>query len=479
VKNFFVANLAFLLFVNILVKPFWIFGIDRTVQNTVGAQEYGLYASLFSLSIILNIILDFGITNFNSRNIAQNSMLLRKYFSNIVCLKFLLGLVYLAVCLVCAAALGYSERQVYLLLVLCANQFLLSGILYFRSNLAGLHIFKYDSLLSVADRLVAIAACSVLLFVWPGPAGFTVEMFIYAQTFAYSAAFCAGFALVLARAEFFRLRFNRAFMMLIIRQSFPFALLVLLMGLYTRVDMVMLERMLRNGAEQAGIYMQAFRILDAAAVFGLLFANILLPMFSRMIKKNESIEQLTVLSFGLIMAPTLISTSAIYVYSTEIISLLYTAHADESAAMLRLLILGFPAFSATYIFGTLLTANSSLKLLNYMAAGGMALNFAINLALIPRYGALGAASASVATQAAAAIVQLIMASAIFRFKINFPRILSFIAFAASQFAVFFFLKGALHNWLWEIAVSSIIAGLIALVLKVIDIRANMQAVLKQ
>ena len=69
-KRKFVTNLALVLFLNLLVKPFWIFGIDRTVQNVVGSEGYGFYFSLFSLSLLLNIFLDFGITNFNNRSIA-------------------------------------------------------------------------------------------------------------------------------------------------------------------------------------------------------------------------------------------------------------------------------------------------------------------------------------------------------------------------------------------------------------------------
>ncbi len=70
-KRKFVTNLALLLFLNLMVKPFWMFGIDRKVQNVLGAGEYGLYFSLFSLSILLNILLDAGIINFNNRSIAR------------------------------------------------------------------------------------------------------------------------------------------------------------------------------------------------------------------------------------------------------------------------------------------------------------------------------------------------------------------------------------------------------------------------
>ena len=87
-KRKFVTNLALVLFLNLLVKPFWIFGIDRTVQNVVGADGYGFYFSLFSFSLLLNILLDLGITNFNNRSIARDPDKLPGYFSRIVGLKF-------------------------------------------------------------------------------------------------------------------------------------------------------------------------------------------------------------------------------------------------------------------------------------------------------------------------------------------------------------------------------------------------------
>ena len=159
----FITNLALLLFVNVLVKPFWILGIDRSVQNTVGAEEYGLYYALFNFSYLLNILLDLGITNFNNRNIAQNEQLLAKHFSSVATLKWSLGGVYLVATLVAGLLVGYEGRVVQFLLFLCINQFLLSFILYLRSNLAGMHLFKQDSFMSVLDRTIMIGICAMLL----------------------------------------------------------------------------------------------------------------------------------------------------------------------------------------------------------------------------------------------------------------------------------------------------------------------------
>ena len=86
----FLKNLGLLLFLNLLIKPFWVLGIDRSVQNAVGSEDFGFYFSILNFSFLFIILLDFGITNFNNRNIAQNNQLLNKHFSGILILKFLL-----------------------------------------------------------------------------------------------------------------------------------------------------------------------------------------------------------------------------------------------------------------------------------------------------------------------------------------------------------------------------------------------------
>ena len=113
----FILNLALVLFLNILIKPIWIFGIDREVQNQVGAAEYGVYFALFNFSFLLNILLDCGITNFNNKNIAQNNHLLTKHFSSLVSLKFILAVAYLIITLIAGLIIGYNIQFTKLLLI--------------------------------------------------------------------------------------------------------------------------------------------------------------------------------------------------------------------------------------------------------------------------------------------------------------------------------------------------------------------------
>lgn len=50
-KREFVLNLVFLLLINILIKPLFIFGVDLGVQNRIGA-DYGLYFALLNLAYL-------------------------------------------------------------------------------------------------------------------------------------------------------------------------------------------------------------------------------------------------------------------------------------------------------------------------------------------------------------------------------------------------------------------------------------------
>ncbi len=412
----FLSNLAFLLFLNLLVKPFWIFGIDRAVQNEVGTAVYGSYFALFNFAFILNVFLDLGISNFNNRNVSQHEHLLGKYFPRIVALRFMLALAYMLICLIIGIAMSYSYDQMLMLALLCFNQFLLSSILFLRSNIAGLQLFRIDSVVSIMDRLLMILTCGWMLYVVESDTPFQIEWFVYLQTFAYSVTALFALGVVLKRGGPFTLRWNPAMLVLILKQSLPFALLILLMSIYGRVDSVLLERMLPDGKEQTGIYAQAFRLLDASNMIAYLFAVLLLPMFSRMLKLKEDVKPLVHMASKLILIPAFTLGVICWNHATDIMSLLYSHHALESGRILSLLMFSLIPMAGAYIIGTLLTANGSLKQLNIIALIGVISSLLFNVLLIPKLGAYGAAVTCFITQLLAFLLQLILAVKLFGFK---------------------------------------------------------------
>ncbi|MEO6884430.1 MAG: oligosaccharide flippase family protein [Bacteroidia bacterium] len=470
----FVTNLAFVLALNLFIKPIWIFGIDRTVQNVVGAADYGLYFSLFNFSFLLNILLDIGITNFNNRNIAQNNHLLNKHFSSLVILKIMLACVYMTATLLCGLLIGYDVRLMKLLFVLGVNQFLISFILYLRSNLAGLHLFKTDSVVSILDRVIQITLCASILWGHVFNLKMDIMLFVYAQTTGYFLTALITSIIVMKKAKFLKLKWHFAFFIMILKQSYPFAVLVLLMSFYNRIDSVMLERMLPDGATQSGIYAQAFRLLDASNMIAFLFAGLLLPIFSRMIKYKESVEHLVKLSFTMLITLSVIVAAGCFFYSHEMMSFLYKANTEYSSPVFGILMSCFIAISTTYVFGTLLTANNNLKQLNIMAACGMVINILLNFYLIPHYKALGSACASLTTQFLTATAQVIIVQYVFKFKINYRLISTILVFIAGVIFINYFSKQMPYDWKINFVLMGAGCILWAFIIKLIRIKSMLR-----
>ncbi|MBW7848217.1 MAG: polysaccharide biosynthesis C-terminal domain-containing protein [Bacteroidales bacterium] len=419
----FLRNIAFLLTLNLLIKPFWILGVDRSVQNAVGESAYGLYLSVYSFSFLFYILLDLGITNYNSRTIAQNNSLVKSYFTGIATVKFFLALVYAIITFGVAALIGYKGAQLYLLGWVAVNQILLSMILYLRSNIAALFYFKTDSFLSVLDRLIMIGICSILLWGGRVESVFRIEWFVYAQTAAYILTFVVALLFLMLKAGRLHLGIPLPLIGSIVRSSLPYALLVLLMSFYNRLEPVLIERLLPEGEGlvQTGIYGKAFRLLDAGNNISLLFSVLLLPMFASMLQRREPVSQLVRQSFSLIVVMSSTVAALALAYSEELMQLLYGQSVvqdpqltlnpvvDESVLILRILMGSFVSVSITYVFGTLLTANGNLKQLNLVAASGVVVNLLMNYLLIPEFKAVGAAWASFGVQAFTALIQMALA----------------------------------------------------------------------
>jgi O-antigen/teichoic acid export membrane protein len=469
----FITNLALVLFLNLLIKPFWILGIEVAVQNAVGTEQYGFYYAIFNFSFLLNILLDLGITNFNNKNISQNNHLLSKHLSSIILLRLLLAGIFTIITLLGGILIGYTPDMLKMLIAVIFNQILISFIWYLRSNLAGLHLFRTDSIISVLDRFIMIILTGILLLHYEKTGVFDISWFIYAQTTAYVITSIITLATVMKKAKIRRLHWRWPFFMMILKKSYPYAVLVLLMTFYNRIDGVMLERLLpfRTGAHEAGVYASAYRLLDASNMIALLFAGLLLPIFARMIKLHQNVEEMVRLAFSLLVIPAIIVATCSFFFSYEIMDFLYKGtHIDESAEVFRILMCCFIPISSTYIFGTLLTANGNLKQLNIMAGIGMCINIILNFILIPKYSAAGAAISSITTQSITAGAQILMAHKTFGFKKNFKLMLAIIIFIFCCILINHYFTLLHFHWLSRLILCAFTCFALAVITRLISIR---------
>lgn len=444
----FLSNLILLISINLLIKPFYIFGIDRTVQNRVGLEDYGLYATLFSFTFLFQIINDFGIQSFNNRNIAQYPHLLPKYFPNLLILKVGLGVVYSLFTVGVAYLLGFGEKHYSILLFFIFNQILISAIFFFRSNISGLGYYRVDSLVTILDRSLLIFICSILLWTNLVTGPFQIEWFVYAQSVSLLVTAAIAFLFIYRKLPSFKCQFHAAFLVLMLKKSYPYALAIFLMTLYTRIDFVMIERLLGDGEREAGIYASAYRLLDAVNVLGLLFSGLLLPMSARLLKEKQSIRPILRLSLKLILCIAIITSFSVFFFRNDIMFLLYEDTSFYAANILGILMFTFIFTSGIYVYGTILTANNSLKTLNKIFTVSVLLNIVLNFLFIPKYGALGAAGVTFFTQGFAFICQILTAKKIFRLSIDLKLLGQFLLLGITLSGLsLMFIKFALFDWI--------------------------------
>ena len=466
----FVLNLILVLCVNLLVKIPWILGVDVAIQNEVGSAAYGNYYALLNFTFLFNILLDLGITNFNTRNISRYSFLVKKYFSNLISLKLILGVLFFFFVMISGFVSGYDNWQLEILGILALNQIFVSFLVYCRSNLAGLQLFKLDSLLSVLDRVILMAICSLLLWGNITESSFRIEWLVYGQTAAYGISCLVAIALVLWRTGKLRLNFRFTFNLMILKQSFPFALMIMLMMLYNRFDSVMIERMLPNGKEQAGIYAQGYRLFEASNMMAFLYAGLLLPIFSRMIKIGEDVTGLLSTSFKLMISPAIIIGMIGYTFRNELVGFMYKSLAPESSFVFGGLILCFIPVALSYVYGTLLTANNNLKLMNIIALSGVLVNLTLNYILIPKYNASGAVVATLVTQSLTVVAQILFVVKEFKLKVKWMSLIRPLILAGSIFGSFQLFQLSDITWGYQLTIITVIGVTVAFIIKLIDLK---------
>jgi len=439
----FILNLLFLISLNLLIKPLWIIGIDRVVQNRLGFTAYGVFYALLNISYLFNMLLDLGIQNYTIREVTKEKGVLPTLFPNIIALKFFGSIVYILLTILLGWLLHFPSTQWFWLFGLALNQCLIFFIAYFRSNIAAMQYYFLDSLLSITDKLLMLILVGLLLYFPPFLSFLSIPAFIFSQTFALGITFCIAFIAVRILAASIQFKFDLAQIRSIFKASLPYALLSFLMTIYFRADSILIN--LLNGPHENGIYAAAYRLLDMSIMFSYLFAVLLLPMFSKLISDKQSVKNLVSISSRLLIPISILLPLTCWFYKNELFAFMYPQADTYASLVMAIVLLSFPFISALYIYGTLLTAKGQIRWLNKIAFIAMILNLALNAILIPLYQSKGAAIAAVITHAFMSLSCFFKSVFIFEIKIKWQDQFKLAAYFLSSVLIFYFLNQQTGN----------------------------------
>lgn len=193
------------------------------------------------------------------------------------------------------------------------------------------------------------------------------------------------------------------------RRSWPLgASALVIYSYYANVDTILLS--VTRSAEEAGLYSAPYRLFLALNVLGTFAAYALLPRIARAVKAGAAAEAIAMAGLQRALVPLagygLFVLGAVELAGEEVLRLLFGASFGGQHDVFVVLCLAVPWYTVAFPVGYALIARDANRRFFAGAAVAGSLNLALNAALIPLFGPIGAAVATAAALVAGSAVWL-------------------------------------------------------------------------
>jgi O-antigen/teichoic acid export membrane protein len=357
--------------------------------RTLGDVEFGKFSFALALGTIFETMMDFGLHQVTIRAVARDRTQATELLHHTLGIKLIWGGVAL-VALMAAATVLRPEWDVRIACYLLGGSLVLrSYMLTIRGVLQGLERFGWDSVVVAADRAILLTFGTIALFAGTGLRGLAIA-FVLARAVALALAAW----LTQAQLGGVGLRFDRAIWRRLQTTALPLGFFLVVLNLYSYVDGVMLGVM--RGNVETGLYAAAYRTYEGMSYLPSIIASVLTPRLSELFVSDRRAHRSVALrglagSVGL----ALVVGGAAYVLATPLLTWLFSDQFAPAASPFRILCLGLPLVFAIWVLHAITISVNRESLLVKTAIVGLAVNVSLNLYVIPRMGADGAALATV------------------------------------------------------------------------------------
>lgn len=376
----------------------------------LGVSTFGALATGTALLGVLGPLTDAGLVTVGAREMAKRPGEIDRLAGTIVAISLILSLVAVAIGLGAAFLVyGHNEdtQQAILLLMIsvpaaapvgAANAYFLSQQKSYLATLA-----------SVVGSLFTVALLVLAIWLDWGFAG--IVLAYVANSLGYGACLVA---LSLGRVSL-RPVIDPEIWRPLVRWALPVGSAFFVHTLYFRIDLLMLSPL--GTAQDVGFYGLVFRIVDALYALPYVVAITLMPELARLADHRRRVDELMQKAFvvmALVAAPLLVLFLA---FADQVVNAVAGPDFAGAAQILRIVMVAvFFSYLCAVFLQALIALNRQVRLLQLWLLV-LAANVVLNLVLIPPFGAVGAASALVVTDALA----LAVAMALYRTLGSVPR----------------------------------------------------------
>ena len=359
-----------------------------------GDVNYGIFTFSLAFVFVMEIFIDFGLSELSQRGVARDKELAPKYFGNLLVWKLIASTLVFAVLVLTINLLKSSPETRFTVYLLGFANILRSFKSTCRAFFRAFERFDLDCLTMYIERSALLAVGIIVLILGGGLISFAL-VFVVVRAFDLVLTFGILNWKIVKIAP----KFNFTFLKKLQIEALPFGLFAVIITLYSYVDTLMLSFM-RTDAE-VGWYNAAYKVYEGLTVFPFLICVVLYPRLSQLFVLNKKAHSLLssraakymfIISFPILICGIILSKNIINIL------FLFGKESQNSVVALQILLVGVVFVFQIWLFQVILNSIDKQKVVMYVGLVGLIVNVFLNLLLIPRYGFKGAAATTVMSE---------------------------------------------------------------------------------
>jgi O-antigen/teichoic acid export membrane protein len=363
-------------------------GTVMLMNRHLSEGQYGVFGFVVSTSGLVTVLIDLGFNTLFQREAARHPGQLGRYLDNLASARVFFAVPTLIVFGLVLWGAGNAAYIVpgFVMMLFASYSSLLRNALYAIQQLRG------EAVAIVLESMVLLAAVGYGAATHQGPAFY---LWAYALRWGFS---CAYFTILLTVRRIVRLRWRLE--PALIREWFwkglPFALTFVITSIYFKVDVPILTYL--RGAAETGLYTSGYKLFEALLFLPQSMLSVTFPVLALLHQEEPDRLRWAVGRFAkaLVLAgwPITVGTFLLahgfrFVYNYA-----------GSEPVLRVLAIGVVFMFLNNAFIGALNSIDRQSSFTWASLWSMVVNVLLNVVLIPFYGYMGAAAATVLTEIA-------------------------------------------------------------------------------
>jgi O-antigen/teichoic acid export membrane protein len=394
-----VANSTMLMGADVLSKIIRIVLVIYSAR-LLGDESYGKFGFALSFTTLFLILTDLGIHQLLVRELARKPDKLKLYIGNVLAIKLFLSALYFLFIFIVIRFSNKPHDVLVTVGILAAYQILNSFSLLFRAVFQAFQQMKYDAISTLLQTILdTILGISILII----GGNYQALAYMYLLASFLNIIYCL--TVIIKKFTKLTLIVDFSIIKYLLREGLPFGILFFFAMMYNYMGSVILSFLTND--EIVGWYKAANNLIFAMLFIPTGTMKAVFPVLSKYFK--TSMEEFALLfekTFKMMLFIGISIALLVSLLSDKIILFLYGIEYIRAAEVLQILIWSTALIFMTTVMTHATRSADRQRFTAKVVGFGALLNLILNLILIPKYGFIGAALTTVATEGSTFVFHL-------------------------------------------------------------------------